>query len=146
MKTSTTPDSDRSFESDILNKYPKIFRDKDKSMQETCMCWGLEVPKPWLPVIDELCEAMSNSKYTVYSPEYDEEIKFPEIVADQVKSKFRTLRFYYHLEYEQENIPPHITREHYKFVDGMIAYAETRIKHIEQIKIEPITKVTDESA
>tara|TARA_R110002153_G_scaffold46642_2_gene131713 strand:- start:1695 stop:1805 length:111 start_codon:yes stop_codon:yes gene_type:complete len=30
---------------EIFEKYPKIFRDKDKPMTETCMCWGLEVPR-----------------------------------------------------------------------------------------------------
>ena len=31
----------------LYNKYPEIFADKDKSMQETAMCWGIETPDDW---------------------------------------------------------------------------------------------------
>lgn len=27
----------------LFEKYPKIFRQKDLSMNETCMCWGIEL-------------------------------------------------------------------------------------------------------
>lgn len=114
-------------EKEIFEKYPKIFGDKDKPMTETCMCWGLEVPSCWLPIIDELCNAMTHMKYTQYCKEFDGGIKFPQVVAEQVKSKFNQLRFYYRLEYEQENVPNEVVSQHYKYIDGMIAFAENRI-------------------
>ena len=114
-------------EQEILEKYPKIFCEKDKPETETCMCWGLEVPTDWLPIIDELCDAMTHCTYKTSEPNYEDWINFPQVVADQVKSKFSSLRFYYHLEYEQENIPNDIVRQHCKYIDGMIAYAENRI-------------------
>jgi len=116
-------------EKEILEKYPKIFKDKDRPMTETCMCWGLDVPDEWLPVIDELCDAMTNCTYTTYNK--DLTIKSPQVVAEQVKSKWNELRFYYRLEYEQENIPAAIISEHYKYIDGMIAYAENKINRME---------------
>jgi len=119
-------------EKEIYEKYPKIFVDKDKPMTETCMCWGLEVPQNWLPIIDELCDAMTNCRYVVCVPEFKETIKFPQVVAKQVKEKYNGLRFYYRLEYEQENIPDSVVNEHYRYIDGMIAYAENRVFRLEK--------------
>lgn len=114
-------------EKDILEKYPKIFKDRSKPMTETCMCWGLEVADAWLPIIDDLCDAMTNCTYTVYNSQFDAAIEFPQVVAEQVKSKYGQLRFYFRLEYKQENVPDSIQAEHHKYIDGMIAYAENKI-------------------
>ena len=119
-------------EKEIYEKYPKIFVNKDKPMTETCMCWGLEVPQNWLPIIDELCDAMTSCGYIQYCTEVEGGINFPQVVAEQVKSKFNGLRFYYRLEYEQEGIPESIQGGHMKYIDGMIAYAENRIYRLEQ--------------
>lgn len=117
---------------EIFEKYPKIFGDKDKPMTETCMCWGLEVPRNWLPIIDELCDAMTSCGYVQYCTEVKGGVNFPQVVADQVKEKFNSLRFYYHLEYEQENIPESIQSGHSKYIDGMIAYAENRVYRLKE--------------
>ena len=121
-------------EQEIFEKYPKIFGDKDKPMTETCMCWGLCVPDSWLPIIDELCDAMTNCGYVQYCSGVKGGVKFPQVVADQVKEKFNSLRFYYHLEYEQENIPDDIVSRHNAYIDGMIAYAENRVYRLERDK------------
>ena len=118
-------------EKEILEKYPKIFADKDKPMTETCMCWGLEVPDKWLPIIDQLCDAMQNCGYTGYSKESGR-LEFPQVVAEQVKSKFNQLRFYYRLEYEKENVACEVYYEHRKYIDGMIAMAEHMIYRMEK--------------
>lgn len=114
-------------EKDILEKYPKIFKDRNKPMTETCMCWGLEVPDAWLLIIDDLCDAMTNCTYAVYNSQFGAAIEFPQVVAEQVKSKFGQLRFYFRLEYKQENVPDSIQAEHHKYIDGMIAYAQNKI-------------------
>ena len=119
-------------EQEIFEKYPKIFGDKDKPMTETCMCWGLCVPDSWLPIIDELCDAMTNCGYVQYCSGVKGGVKFPQVVADQVKEKFNSLRFYYHLEYEQENIPDDIVSQHNAYIDGMIAYAENKINKLKR--------------
>jgi len=38
-------------EQEIFAKYPEIFKEKDLPMEQTCMCWGLEVPDSWLPIL-----------------------------------------------------------------------------------------------
>ena len=119
-------------EQEIYEKYPKIFGDRTKPMTETCMCWGLAVPERWFPIIDELCDAMTNYAYTVVIPGFEGTIKFPQVVAQQVKEKFNSLRFYYRLEYEQENVPDDVISKHYSFIDGMIAYAENKIDKLEE--------------
>lgn len=39
----------------LCNKYPKIFAERHKSMQETAMCWGFEHGDGWYDIIDKLC-------------------------------------------------------------------------------------------
>jgi hypothetical protein len=54
----------------LFEKYPKIFRQKDLSMNETCMCWGIECGDGWYWLIDNLCSQLQwdidhNSKKSV---------------------------------------------------------------------------------
>lgn len=124
-------------EKEILEKYPLIFKEKDLPMTETCMCWGLAVPDRWLPIIDQLCGCMQDYGYTsVYIPER------PQVVAEQVKSKWGQLRFYYRLEWpplsvekglqltEQEIQTAH--QEYAKYIQGMVTFAEHQIDQLEK--------------
>jgi hypothetical protein len=145
----------------LYNKYPKIFVDKDKSMQESCMCWGIETPDDWYNIIDTLCHALTYT-YTTYlnidkedaehlgikptryrdEDNYIYSVECPQVIAEQVKEKYGTLRFYYRLEYsadtkyllETEKYP-HLTKLntafHY-YVDGVIHYAEV----LTELKLE----------
>lgn len=93
-------------------------------MQETCMCWGFSCGDGWFNLIDQLCGAITNHiqnqrRNTVTSQEFNAKLatgwnppwwkegddpveprklekEIPEVIADQVKEKFGTLRFYYH--------------------------------------------------
>tara|TARA_A100001515_G_scaffold91598_1_gene73033 strand:+ start:3597 stop:3986 length:390 start_codon:yes stop_codon:yes gene_type:complete len=69
----------------LFEKYPKIFRQKDLSPQETCMCWGIACGDGWYDIIDTLCHQIQN---------YVDDNKIPQVEALQVKSKWGTLRFY----------------------------------------------------
>jgi len=40
----------------IIIKYPALFRRYYLPMNQTCMCWGLQIGSGWLPIIDDLCE------------------------------------------------------------------------------------------
>ena len=76
----------KELEEQLYLKYPKIFADKDKSMQESCMYWGLECGAGWYDLIDKLCENIQNY--------LDSHIDLPQVVATQVKEKFGFLCFY----------------------------------------------------
>ena len=39
----------------LYSKYPKLFGQKDQSMYQTCMCWGLECGSGWYNIIDNAC-------------------------------------------------------------------------------------------
>ena len=88
----------------LCKKYPKIFADRHKPMTETCLCWGLSVGNGWFSLLDNLCH---NIQYHIDNPPWVEnkktgKFKKPkkptcsQLVADQVKEKFSSLRFYYH--------------------------------------------------
>ena len=122
----------------LCSKYPKMFVNRHKSMQETCMCWGFSCGDGWFNIIDQLCSNIQHyidwaegnyKRDTEYNSavtqakngniaklaEYfkdmymsderiDEAINGPlrtvkepptQVVVDQVKEKFGTLRFYY---------------------------------------------------
>jgi hypothetical protein len=113
---------------EILNAYPKIFKEMELPMTESCMYWGLEVPESWLPIIDTLCYCMENYTYTNSSCKV-----FPQVVAEQVKDKFNGLRFYYKLEYAEDiEVTNEVRREHTKYIDGMICMAELMINNLEE--------------
>lgn len=75
----------------LCAKYPKIFADRNKSMMETCMCWGFEHGDGWYNIIDQLC---ANIQHYIDWKNDDSEV-VPQVVAEQVKEKFGSLRFYY---------------------------------------------------
>lgn len=109
----------------LFKKYPKIFRQKDLPMSETCMCWGVCCGDGWLVLIDNLCSAIQSHidnnnqkvvkkaecktvKYTEEDdsllvdelesaiPEKEELVdSITQVEAVQVKEKFGGLRFYY---------------------------------------------------
>ena len=82
----------------LCEKYPKIFRDRNKSMMETCMSWGFAHGDGWYNIIDALCANIQNHvdhirhRYPDMSQEdFD---AHHQVVAAQVKEKFGGLRFY----------------------------------------------------
>lgn len=89
----------------LVEKYPKIFANRYKPMTETCMCWGFTHGDGWYNIINMLCANIQSHidwcnsqrelllKDNPYNLEIPEAV--PQVVADQVKEKFGTLRFYY---------------------------------------------------
>jgi hypothetical protein len=75
----------------LCEKYPLIFADRNKSMMESCMCWGFEHGDGWYPIIDSLCANIQN--HIDWQTKQGKPV--PQVVAQQVKEKFGTLRFYY---------------------------------------------------
>jgi len=76
----------------LFEKYPKIFRQKDMSKQETCMCWGIACGDGWYVLIDELCGSIDNRLHNVNRGKPDDDQLICEAV--QVKEKFGGLCFY----------------------------------------------------
>jgi hypothetical protein len=75
----------------LVEKYPKIFRDRYAPMTETAMCWGFDVGDGWYDILDNLCNQIQH--YIDWKNKNEEKVK--QVVAVQVKEKFGGLRFYY---------------------------------------------------
>jgi hypothetical protein len=75
----------------LCKVYPKMMVNRNKDMQETCMCWGFECGDGWFQILNQL---MSNIQHHIDWKNRKEEV-VPQVTVDQVKEKFGTLRFYY---------------------------------------------------
>lgn len=71
----------------LFKKYPKIFRQKDLPMTQTCMCWGIACGEGWYSLLDVLCGLIQHRCD-------HKELNCHQVEATQVKEKFGTLRFY----------------------------------------------------
>ena len=99
----------------LFEKYPKIFRQKDLSMKETCMCWGIDTGDGWYDLIDMLCDQLQFNT---------DRNHHPQVEATQVKEKYGTLRFYYGI-IPLENATEDIWEKRYVgHIDGLINFAE----------------------
>lgn len=74
----------------LYSKYPKIFRQKDLPMNQTCMCWGIECGDGWYDILDTLCAWIQNR----IDWQNRKEETVGQVEAVQVKEKFGGLRFY----------------------------------------------------
>jgi len=75
----------------LCQKYPLIFANRHQPMNETAMCWGFDCGDGWFNILDQLC---LNIQYYIEWKNKKETV-VEQVVADQVKEKFGTLRFYY---------------------------------------------------
>lgn len=90
----------------LVEKYPKIYSQYGGDMKETCMHWGFEHGDKWYDLINVLSAKIQN--YIDWKERNNTPI--PQVVAEQVKEKFGTLRFYY--------------RGGDDFIDGLVSMAE----------------------
>ncbi len=75
----------------LCQKYPLIFANRHQPMNETAMCWGFDCGDGWFNILDQLC---LNIQYYIEWKNKKETV-VEQVVADQVKEKFGSLRFYY---------------------------------------------------
>jgi hypothetical protein len=75
----------------LCKTYPKMMVNRNKNMQETCMCWGFECGDGWFQILNQL---MGNIQHHIDWQNRKGEV-VPQVTLDQVKEKFGTLRFYY---------------------------------------------------
>jgi len=73
----------------LCKVYPKMMINRDKSIQETCMCWGFECGDGWFQILNQL---MSNIQHHIdwRERQRDIDIKFNEM-AVQLKAGDSTL-------------------------------------------------------
>ena len=93
----------------LCERYPKMMVNRNKPMQETCMCWGFDCGDGWFNILNQL---MGNIQHHIdwkekqhnwaieWNKEHPTELReipelVPQVTLDQVKEKFGTLRFYY---------------------------------------------------
>lgn len=101
----------------LVKRYPEIFKHRNEDMTRTAMCWGFECGDGWFDIINNLCFALSEplrrairdlesaTKFLGQNELWTQErldaaktnvdvarANIP--VAEQVKEKFGTLRFY----------------------------------------------------
>ena len=75
----------------LCKTFPKMMADRNKPMTETAMCWGFSCGDGWFPILNSL---MQNIQHHLDWKNRTEEV-VPQVVLEQVKEKFGTLRFYY---------------------------------------------------
>jgi hypothetical protein len=98
----------KGWELDLYHKYPKLFRQKDLSASETCMCWGIACGAGWKDLIGDACEKLQK-----FADENGITIEFA-----QVKEKYGGLRLYIDVDYP----------EGHKFKDVVVQDAEESLK------------------
>lgn len=74
----------------LCEDYPKIFANRHKNMTETAMCWGFDHGDGWYDILDIACSLIQ--QHIDWKNRNEEKVS--QVVADQVKEKFGTLRFY----------------------------------------------------
>lgn len=107
-----SPDKEKT----LIELYPKLYRQSELEMTESCMYWGFECPDEWYYIISELSQ-----RITVYSEEQGITIE-----ASQVKEKFGGLRFY--IDFVGD-----VSSEQYNTVNKMIEHAECQITELQRI-------------
>jgi hypothetical protein len=101
----------------LVEKYPQILCDYNGDVMKTCMHWGMECDDGWYDLLNGLLEKL----------DYLSKHSGVQVVADQIKEKFGTLRFYYSTIFKSDlNVNP--------IVDGIISdivsTAERRSAHV----------------
>ncbi len=91
----------------LCQRYPKMMVNREKSMMETCMCWGFECGDGWFNILDQL---MGNIQHHIDWKNKNGEVVH-QVTLNQVKEKFGSLRFYYT---GGDN-----------YIDGMVTMAES---------------------
>ena len=76
---------------ELYNKYPSLFQNKDKSIQESCMGWGIECGSGWHNIIACVCSLIDSYEQNLAR----ENKEFTPVAFDQVKSKWGGLRLYF---------------------------------------------------
>ena len=75
----------------LCQRYPKMMVNRNKSMIETCMCWGFDCGDGWFNILNQLMGSIQHH----LDWKNKNGLVVEQVTLDQVKEKFGTLRFYY---------------------------------------------------
>ena len=86
----------------LYDKYPELFSNKDKSIMESCMGWGIECGDGWYDILSSLCWMIKQQEDNIRSQtEYKQQkdvtytSDYYPVKFDQIKEKFGGLRVYF---------------------------------------------------
>lgn len=96
---------DEELQNKLYQKYPRLFANKDKSIQESCMAWGIECGNGWYDLLSSVCWRISQHEKNIEDririrneagKDNDEtDLKYSPVKFDQIKEKFGGIRIYY---------------------------------------------------
>lgn len=72
----------------LCREFPNLYRQRNMSMRDTCLCWGFEVGDGWLNLLYDLSQKLEAEILKI--PEEEREC----YSACQVKEKYARLAFY----------------------------------------------------
>lgn len=86
----------------LYDKYPELFSNKDKSIMESCMGWGIECGDGWYDILARLCWKIKEQEDNIrWQTEYRQQkdvtytSDYYPVKFDQIKEKFGGLRVYF---------------------------------------------------
>ena len=90
----------------LIEKYPILFGDRNKSPRESLMCFGCEHGDGWYDILDNLCGYLTNLQenrsfflsFKDKEETYDVCFNCPDIAFMQIKEKYGTLRVYWNFK------------------------------------------------
>ena len=97
----------------LYAEFPKIFADKDKSKQESCMYWGLAIGDGWYDIFHRLLTTLQWQT---------DKNSYKQVVAEQVKEKFGSMRFYYRFEETEQSKNCEFDRPN-EYLRGLVDFA-----------------------
>lgn len=93
----------------MCKTYPDFFKDRNKPMNVTCMCWGFDIGKGWYSTLDEVCRKLTEIK----------KVSGIDFAFDQIKEKYGGGRFYFHASKVNEK-----NETWYNIAESIVSQAE----------------------
>lgn len=120
------------FREEVFKNCKLLYAQKNKSMQETCMCWGWECGEGWNDILADASYQLEALNMIVY-PKYKLRIQ-----AEQVKEKFGTLRFYYNVVCDNSRFSHTLSEMFYMIY---LKLSNIDYKYIEVVDAEPYSTI-----
>lgn len=94
---------DTHLETELYEKYPYLFSNKDLGPRQSCMAFGIECGNGWYEILSSVCFIITQhekniearNKYFYKEDRESEVVIYQQVKFDQIKEKFGGLRIYY---------------------------------------------------